>query len=420
MTRPGLRKFLIYAAWPLIMMSTGSAAPAAKVAIGAHNIVLAGGKPVFPIGFIKGPPPGSKTPAGGDAYEELKTNGTVFLQVGPSPKQAWDSESESKLNRTMELAAKAGLLAAISIPALQDLGPQDQEKANEFRRVVRKYMESPALAFWKVEDEPAWHNVSAANVARYSAIVRRTDPHHPIWLIYAPRGTVASLRTYDPTYDIGAMDIYPITYPPGIHSLGANKDISMVGDYAKELQEITEGKKPFFMVLQICWSGVTNPGKTLRFPTFPQERYMAYQSIIDGARGLVFFGGNVRKGMDARDKRLGWNWKFYDRVLKPVLSELKPGAPVYPALIAPDSSLHVKLECSKSVEFLVREAGGYLYILAAKRQGATVKVQFSGLPPGIKVGKVLYEAPRTVSVTDGGFSDWFAPHDVHIYRFKMP
>jgi hypothetical protein len=123
--------------------------------------------------------------------------------------------------------------------------------------------------------------------------------------------------------------------------------------------------------------------------------------------------------MDARDRSLGWNWRFYDRVLKPVLDELNPQAPVFPALVAPDSDLKIKLLGAKDVEYLAREANGYLYILAAKRQGDTVKVQFSGLPEGIADGEVLYEAPRTVAVSSGKFTDWFAPHDVHIYRFNM-
>ncbi|MHB8654833.1 MAG: hypothetical protein ACYDA9_13245 [Terriglobia bacterium] len=402
----------------LLTLAPAFAAQAAKVTIGSHNVIFVDGKAVFPIGFTKAPPPGSKTPSGGDAYQELKTNGTVFHLVGPLPKQKWGPDTEAELDHIMELSAKAGLLTAISIPELQAIGPHDQQKSDELKRVVEKYSKSPALGFWKAEDEPAWGKVSAETVQRYYDVVHGLDPNHPVWVTQAPRGTVASLREYNPGYDIGAIDIYPIGYPPGEHSLGANKDISMVGDYAKELQEITEGKKPFWMVLQICWSGVTKPGRTLRFPTFPQERYMAYQSIIDGARGLVFFGGTVPGCMNERDRGLGWNWTFYDRILKPVLDELKPDSPVFPALVAPDSSLHIELQGASDIEYLAREAGGYLYVLAAKRQGSTVKVEFSGLPAGIGEGEVLYEAPRKVAVTGGKFTDWFAPHDVHVYRFK--
>lgn len=402
-----------------LLLAFAPNARAVKITIGAHNIIYVDGLPSFPIGFANGPPPGSKTPSGMGAYEELKTNGMVFQRVIPHPRK-WGPETQARLDHILALSARTGLLAAIYIPSLTAIGPHDQKKEEELRRVVERYRNNPGLAFWKAKDEPAWGKVPVSDVQRYYNIVHKLDPNHPVWLTQAPSGTVKALRAYNPAYDIGGIDIYPIGYPPGQDSLGANKDISMVGDYAKELQQITEGRKPFWMILQICWSGVTKPGRTLRFPTFPQERYMTYQSIIDGARGLVYFGGNVVKGMNARDRKLGWNWTFYDRVLKPVLNQLNPSGPLFPALVAPNSKLPIKLEGSRAVESCVRQADGYIYILAAKRQGPTVKVQFSGLPAGVHEGDVLFEAPRKVTVADGKFTDWFAPHDVHVYRFKDP
>ena len=392
----------------------------ATLAVGPHHVIVVNGKPAFPIGFMWAPPPGSKTPSGRDAYQELKANGTVWQLVGPTRSQTWDAEAESKLDRTLELSAKAGLLTGISIYQLQTIETNDQNKADELRRVVEKYKRSPSLAFWKALDEPAWSRVPAEVVKRYSDIVRQIDPDHLIWLVHAPRGTITSLQPYSAAADIIDTDVYPISYPPGTHSLGANKDISMVGDYARKLRQITEGEKPFFMTLQICWSGVTKPGRTLRMPTFPEERYMAYEAIIGRARGLVFYGGNVPQCQNARDRELGWNWTFYERVLKPLLDELNPDAPLYPALIGADAGLHVQISGAEDIEYLVRSSGGYIYLLASKRQGATVHVRFSGLPPALGEGEVLYEAPRTVTIADGRFSDWFAPHDVHVYRFKMP
>lgn len=412
-------KLILYCCMLSFALAFVPNAEAVKVRIAAHNIIYVDGQPAFPIGFTKGPPPNSKTPAGMGAYEEMKTNGTVFHLVGPRP-GVWGPKAQARLDHTLALSAQTDFLAAISIPDLQVIGPHDLKKEEELRKIVERYRDNPGLAFWKAKDEPAWGKVPVSDVQRYYNIVHKLDPNHPVWLTQAPRGTVKALRAYNPAYDIGAIDIYPIGYPPGEDSLGANKDISMVGDYAKEMQQITEGRKPFWMVLQICWSGVTKPGKTLRFPTFPQERYMTYQSIIDGARGLVYFGGNIVKGMNARDWKLGWNWTFYDRVLKPVLNQLNPSGPLFPALVAPNSKLPIKVEGSRAVEYCARQADGYIYILAAKRQGPTVKVQFSGLPSGVHGGDVLFEAPRKVTVADGKFTDWFAPHDVHVYRFKEP
>jgi hypothetical protein len=80
--------------------------------------------------------------------------------------------------------------------------------------------------------------------------------------------------------------------------------------------------------------------------------------------------------------------------------------------------LPVKVSGANDVEFCVREAGRDIYIIACKREGATVKVEFSGLPQVKGEGEVMFESPRTVQVTDGKYVDWFAPFDVHVYHFR--
>jgi hypothetical protein len=121
-----------------------------------------------------------------------------------------------------------------------------------------------------------------------------------------------------------------------------------------------------------------------------------------------------------QDRALGWNWSFYGKVLKPVLDEFNPAGPLYPALIAPDSKLPVTVERASDVEFRVREANGAVYLLAAKREGATEKVTFHGLPSGVSTGDLLYEEPRKVTAANGSFTDWFGPNEVHAYRFALP
>jgi hypothetical protein len=395
-------------------MASGS-----DVRIGPDNVFVVDGKPAFPIGFTLAPPAGGKTPGGGDAYAELKSNGTVFHRCGPKPGE-WGAKAEAELDHILARSAATGLLAAISIPDLQAIPADDTEKAKELRRVVTKYAGHAGLGFWKGTDEPQWGKVPVALCRKFYEMVHQIDRRHPVWITQAPRGALEELKEYDPTYDVGAIDIYPVGYPPGLHSHLPNKNVSVVGDYANWMKEITAGKKPFWMVLQICWSGVARPGKTLRFPTFAEERYMAYQAIINGARGLVFFGGDVQAGLNRRDAALGWNWTFYYKILKPVLDELNPAGPLFPALLAPESKLPVKLEgiSPSDLEFCIREAGGHVFLMAAKREGATVEARFSGLPFDQTTGDVLYEEPRQVSVSKGSFTDWFGPNEVHIYRFS--
>ena len=88
-------------------------------------------------------------------------------------------------------------------------------------------------------------------------------------------------------------------------ALKTNREISMVGDYTKRMMTVSEGKMPVWMVLQIAWSGVVKPGKTLRFPTFPEERFMSYQAIINGALGNHLFRWQCGKGLSTEDAKLG-------------------------------------------------------------------------------------------------------------------
>ena len=65
-----------------------------------------------------------------------------------------------------------------------------------------------------------------------------------------------------------------------------------------------------------------------------------------------------------------------------------------------------------------RAVGNDVFLLACKREGATIRAEFSGLPASATQGDVLFESPRTVQAKDGKLTDWFAPFDVHVYRFR--
>ena len=424
MTLSGLRKVLqvaclcALASWPVAADDTP---PAQTTHVQTHpdEAFVVNGVPTFPIGFTSGPPTGTATPGGENAKSYLRHEAYTF-QLWYCPHRAWGPQKEAELDALLREANQYGMHVVISIADLQHTKPTDTALATELQRVVKKYRDNPAVFFWKGEDEPQWGKIPPEDLRVYYQTIHSLDPNHPIWITQAPRGTVADWKPYSQFFDIGAVDIYPIAYPPGLHSGIENKELSVVGDYAKFIRESTDFKKPTMMVLQICWSGVAKPGNTLRFPTFAQERYMTYEAIANGARGLVYFGGTVPACLNERDAAYGWNWTFYERVLRPVLDELRPDGPLYPALIAPNSKLNVVSDAGGTMDFVVREAGQYVYLLATRREGPTVQVTFSGLPPNLVDGDVLFEAPRHVKATEGKLTDWFAPHDIHVYRFRRP
>ncbi len=202
-----------------------------------------------------------------------------------------------------------------------------------------------------------------------------------------------------------------------MHESDKNRDISVIGDYTQKMLRVTDGRKPIWFTLQIAFSGTSGRKHPQRFPTFPQQRFMTYQAIINGARGLVYFGGGLRGTIPERDRPFGWNWTYWERVLRPVVEEVGDKGPLAKALCAANSKLPVKAS-GDAIELCVREVGDDVFVLACSRDPLkTAQVQFSGLPNEIGEGDVLFESPRKVTAKSGSFSDWFAPYDVHVYKF---
>lgn len=422
MTSPDLRMVATFA---LALLPVGSGTIASVVTIDADNVLRVDGERVFPVGFTTGPPPDGMTPEGTDGLQELADAGGLFLRTGAQG-GPWDETTFEREQAWQDAAAEHGLVCWAFLRELGSIGPQDAAREAMLRRVVTRFRDHPGMGIWKGEDEPAWGRKPVGPVERAYQIIRELDPDHPVQLTQAPRNTVEEVKAYNGACDITACDIYPVGYPPGAHSHLPNKGISVVGDYTRRMREVAGDQMPVWMVLQIAWSGVIKPGKTLRFPTFAEERFMAYQAIINGARGLVFFGGNLPQAMTPEDAALGWNWRFWTRVLRPLMEEIGRHSPLHSALVAPDSKLPVAVTIKQAfggeaepseVEFCVRETPEALFLLVSKREGATVEVEFSGLPADLPAGEVMYEPPRTVACTEGRLTDWFAPLEVHVYRF---
>jgi hypothetical protein len=412
------RDFLRAAGCALSLFDAAASCKTMPVRIGvdADRFLTRDGKRVFPFFFMLAPPPDGRTPDGRDAWRELSRYGTVFHHCNVLPGK-WGAEGEARIDTMLARSADAGLLCAVAIRDLDAPKPGDAATEQELRRVIAKYKDHPALGIWKGSDEPEWGGISPERCRRFYEIVHEMDPRHPVWLIQAPRGTPESLKRYDAACDITGLDIYPVSYPPGVHSHLPNKSLSAVGDYTRWIGEIHGNNRPVVMCLQICWSGVAKPGRTLRFPTFPEQRYMTYAAIINGARAVLYFGGDYKQCLNERDRTLGWNWTYYEQVLKRVLEEIGPASPLHPALLAPERLEKASAEGASDIDFSIRETANAVFVLAAKREGATAEVRFQGLPVEAGDGDVLFEEPRKVSVRRSGFTDWFGPNEVHVYRF---
>ena len=146
---------------------------------------------------------------------------------------------------------------------------------------------------------------------------------------------------------------------------------------------------------------------------------MTYQAIINGARGLVYFGGNLPTTLNERDAKLGWNWTFWERVLEGLLAEVRAGSPLHPALLRPETTVRLPTS-DEHLEAISRRAGARdLWVIAA-HHGRTARARtIRGLPSWASAG-TLYPSGKPVQAKDGRITQQFPAWGVRVIRFTRP
>jgi hypothetical protein len=398
----------------------------------ATGDLLVRGERVFPIGLSDPPPLDGTAPSGRPAWAEIAGAGVTFVRNYTVWTPGAAAEQMVSVLQELDAAVEHRLQLWLALAGVDN----DLSQRSLLDRIVNAVKGHPGLGAWKGSDEPAHGHVPAAGCVAVYRHLRSIDPDHPVVLIEAPRGpspnpqsrdtrlTEAAVAPYAAACDIHGIDIYPVSKPPGLHAGGppVNTDISVVGDMTRLIARASPGT-PIWTTLQIAWSGVAPPHPIV-FPTLPQVRFMAYDAIVAGARGLSFFGGQIRAVMNAADRRRSWNWTHWQHVLHPLLEELTD-APHREALIAPLSARMIRASAA-DIALSAREAGGFLYVIGIRRsRTANGPVRFTGLPAGVRSGTVLAHPggnpARRVTVSAGAFTDPspFTPHNARVYRFSL-
>jgi hypothetical protein len=396
----------------------------------ATGTLLVAGKRIFPLGLSDPPPVDSQAPGGKPAWAEIASAGANFARNYTVWTAAGAGEQLIALGQELDAAQQHGLQMWVALAGL------DHNLARQplLNKIVNTIKPHPGLGVWKGADEPAHGHVPVAGLVAVRQHLRTLDSDHPLALIEAPRApapahgapdrplTVSAVKPYAAACDIHGVDIYPVSKPPGMHAGGppVNTDISVVGDMTRILASAT-ARKAIWTTLQIAWSGVLPP-HPLVFPTLPQARFMAYDAIIAGARGLFFFGGHLAEAMSPQDRQRGWNWSYWKRVQRPLLRELSD--PAHTAALTAPLAPHQVTANAADIAVSTRADDGILYLIAVRRSPtAQGSVRFSGLPAGISNGTVLAHPggnpARPITVTRGAFTDPapFKPHNARVYGF---
>ena len=395
-------------------------AGAAVTSSDSSGTTILDGARVFPIALAKGPERGT-APDGSDAFATVAAAGVSLLKIGPAT-IPWTTTDIANANADDRAAAAAGLHTWVNLSTVAKVTPGSSGDLL-LQQVVDSLQADAggsAIAMWKGLDEPLWSGVSP-DLLRFG-YCRATgrgdaswcggepilDTDHAWVTIQAPRGTATQIAPYSAVTDIHGVDIYPVTLQ------SPTPDLHQVGTWTKTIASVTPSQA-VWTTLEVCASGSYDANGHFVLPTFAQERYMAYDAIVNGARSLAFYGGNNPNCWNAADRQYGWNWTFWDAVLKPLIGELSDSSALAPALLSAGSTQTVSTSDASTEAISRAGSGNDLWLIAARSGAGTAHVTISGLPAGITSGTVYTEG-RSISVANGSFTDDFDQWAVHVYR----
>jgi hypothetical protein len=413
----------------LLAVLLPATASAAVTRSDAQGTTLVDGRKVFPIVLAKGPERGTTTPSGADALAEVVGAGVNFFKIGPAT-TAWTSADIADALAWNRAAATLGAYTWINLSTLSRATPGSKEHTL-LSQVITSLEDDPsgaAIGMWKGADEPLWSGFQPSSLQfAYCLATARgerswcggqppEDEEH-LWVtIQAPRGTASQLAPYSAVTDTHGIDHYPVTFrnraDPRLHE---------VGTWTATVESITPNRS-VWTTLQVCASGSSDPAGSGDFvlPTRRQERYMIYDAIINGARNLAFYGGNLPRCWSETDAAHGWNWTFWNDVLEGLIQEINANSPIAPALVNPEST-KVLTTSDSTTQVIQREGENEsdLWVIAARHGAGSQVVTISGLPATVTSGTVYTEG-RSVTVAAGAFTDSFDRWDVHVYHFTVP
>jgi hypothetical protein len=395
-----------------LSLGKGERAVAATVGLTTRGVLTINGAPVFPIGLSDPPGIGALAPGGQNGLDVVASAGVRVFRVVP-PDGSWGAGDNTVLSEVQYAhqwdvaAAKRSALTMVWLARLAQATPgtvYDQT----LRQVVTSLAPDAGLGFWKGSDEPFHHGRSASSLAYAYQTTHGLDPAHLTFLIEAARGTAVQLAPYSAVTDVHGVDVYPISFSHPRPSLVA------VGDRTALMASITP-RHGVSTALQICssisWDHRGTGGFVL--PTTRQMRFMAYDAIMHGARALFFFGGDNPHCFTAADEPLGWNWTYWQQ-LAPLIRQLAPSSPLYPALLSPGTGIGLRSNDAKIKVISRTTASGQVWILAENRSSHPHRAFVSGLPRGTTTA-TLFPSGRTKDVTHRTIRATFGPWAVHVY-----
>jgi hypothetical protein len=367
------------------------------------------------------------------------TNEKGYLGIpGLDGRTTLDNYAESKLNAEMNILPFAG----INVERLRDqLSPwleALESKGVGHLQIVNNWMEdSRGRPLWAkgMSDPELWDLLTSTMKGKRGGLGYYTYDEPRLDQIQAVFEQYKALREHDPgSVDYGVLvnaskvfrwrdmsdvlgcDPYPVNGFVNADAVayGATAPPAMLLTSAWTQAAVNQvyGSRPIWMVLQLFRMGRF-------FPNYEQMKIQAYDAIINGATGILWWGFVSEKGLEAEWYREDDHQAYFDfRRLSQEVMALEPAlvAPARTDLLASVSNSHietlVKLQGNRAVIFasnFLPEAAGSVEFSLASSIGRTIA----------STNVEVYSENRKLSLDNiknaPAFSDSFGPYEVHVY-----
>ncbi|MFV2069990.1 MAG: hypothetical protein ACC645_23740 [Pirellulales bacterium] len=305
------------------------------------------------------------------------------------------------------------------IKALSD--HQQSEKLKQMHAEARSHLEVADYVTYERIADQIWRDLGSAQphpelrlstaperAAKMSdgmlkgyTLLNRLDASHPIWMNHAPRNSIAQLARFDRAADIVGCDIYPVPPYVGGHSDLTDRSLSAVGQYTRRMQEAAP-EKPVFMVLQgFGWTDIgqkkDNPAAGRR-PTFRETRFMAYDAIVRGSRGILYWGTHsIEKDSSLWSDLLKLSRELTD--LKDVLAARDVVPPLKIELAAETWG-----SLDRGVLVLGKAHNGHTWLIVVNEWNEPLRYRIAGLPDSGKQPYINVHTKAAVPVDSGALT----------------
>lgn len=317
-----------------------SETPERKAYIDAHNRLILNGEPFFPLGMYWG----TVTPEQLDIYGQSDFN---CLMPYHAPSQEIMDEIQA---RGLKVIYTVKDLYFGSAGCPKDIQSTEDEYAR-IKSIVEQFRDHPALMAWYINDELPLDMLDRLSLHRQW--IEELDPHHPAWVVLYQ---VDQVREYLPSYDVIGTDPYPIPNSPP----------SNAGTYARKMTTALCGSRAMWQVPQVFnWANYKKneaDKAAQRPPTFEEMRSMAWQSIAEGANGIVFYSWfDIH-----RDPTTPFEEQW--EKIKTIAREIKEMSPV---LLSIETPPNVVVEPEPWLNILVKHANGVTRVILVNNSSDT-------------------------------------------------